>query len=497
LKPTKESNKLRSSPGVERLLQTLTRHGTLESEGSFTVSLNQARSKTARYESSDLARYLLFFVSSGIGSGAGSIHIREDGASYVIEMNGGYIKEEALLSSLADGLKTGDHAPFDMAVAIRGALAFGADSVRVIVTHPSLVSYIWTLTDQDEESAQLPSAPAAISVRLSFIESPFEGARRFLRTLRGYVGQRAEFKHLERFADRSQVPLLVNGQSICRPLHLVPAHHYVQVGEVDRVRCLGSPEKVPENFQWSACLAFKPGRIELIARGISYSGWVESDDFSGYVYHDELNLDLSREGFVEDEVCRRFLAELETLRLAVLNRKAVELADWREATPWFLESVYSECVSGKLNPSSLLAFHSWLAARLGEPIDVEEKESDELIFSCLLIIDQLKERSVFREADMPSKALVARCVQILADRQFDQAHFVLRAIEVLEKIAYHQARVRNYLSLGLTALSNLDDQTEQALPPRNTQGSVKSLWGRNEDETLQISVKALRAFLGR
>jgi hypothetical protein len=58
--------------GVEQLLAELREHGTIDSQGEFTLSLSEARRKLVQYHSSDKARYLLLLLAAGIAAGAGS-----------------------------------------------------------------------------------------------------------------------------------------------------------------------------------------------------------------------------------------------------------------------------------------------------------------------------------------------------------------------------------------------------------------------------------------
>ena len=90
----------RSVQRVDELLHSLREHGTLDSQGEFTVSLSEARRKLKQYHSSEPARYVLLLVSAGFASGGRSAAVTRRDHCLTIRFPGAYLSENELLQAL-------------------------------------------------------------------------------------------------------------------------------------------------------------------------------------------------------------------------------------------------------------------------------------------------------------------------------------------------------------------------------------------------------------
>ncbi len=351
---------------VAQLLASLREHGTIDSEGDFTVSLSAARRKLSQYQSSDSARYLMMAVSGGIAAGASRVRITQGVSSYGLLFPDAYIPEPALLGSFEKPSETSPGS-LDMAMALRGALVQAATSITVEVVDPQCPSYSWTLTPRKEESSSLPpEEQTAVRVRIEFPTSWQERLTGIFRRLKGYAGQPPEIRLLDKCCDHSPVPISVNGISLNRDLFLPVSVVYAAVndpGPYCRVRI----DLKLESEGWRGVLGLRPGKIQLVVHGIAY-GQIEDSGLTGIVFHGGLNRDVSRENMVCDAAFDKLLAELEARRREMLLWSVTDLeriyvhgVDFNVV----LEGLVELALQDELPAESVARATEWLEEKVG------------------------------------------------------------------------------------------------------------------------------------
>ena len=141
---------------VEDLLSALREHGTIDSEGQFTVSLAEARRKLTQYHSSDKARYLLSLVSAGTASGATRIEIISSKTSYKLTFADAYIPEEHLLAAFEGTQGPETHAAAEeLVLGLQGAFANDANRVALSVRSLKQRCFLWEMTADGDESKSI------------------------------------------------------------------------------------------------------------------------------------------------------------------------------------------------------------------------------------------------------------------------------------------------------------------------------------------------------
>ncbi|MCA9781532.1 MAG: hypothetical protein KC800_32665, partial [Candidatus Eremiobacteraeota bacterium] len=419
----------------------------------FTLSLSRARAKMAEFGSSDPARYLVSVLSGGIGGGAVCVRVRDAGAAISIWMEGGHFREEQLLAALESSVGSEYDGALDLILGCRGALKNSAESVEIFVRGTDRPGYRWLLQQDSEESEALPEARLdGIEVEIRFKESVVERIGRFFRSLRGYVGQRVEFRLVERLMDHSPVPIYLDGERIDRPFFLPTSPLELEIGSRSSIPFSQAPMNFETRSSWSGGLACRAGRISIVVRGV-VCGTVESDDFSGVVYHDSMGLDLTREKIVEGAEATRFLAELEEVRLDMLSRLALALPHRGDRElPWFFGDLFPVLVEQDVPEKVRAAVMNWIRAS-----EVREASVDALLEAGVHLVLSGR-HSEFR---LEERWLLERCAAELR-RSPDTLHWSPLTLDFYQKVWPRETLVRGYLLLGMGAVHEQRGRPEQA-----------------------------------
>jgi hypothetical protein len=302
--------------GVEQLLAELREHGTIDSQGEFTLSLSEARRKLVQYHSSEQARYLLLLLSAGTAAGATSLTVRQSAHFCRLEMPGAYLPESALLSAF-DG-QTPQAAASDLVLGLQGAFLCRAERVEVKAQRPG-ESFLWTMERDSEQSVPIDFEGAVgIEISLHYKQGVVDKLRGVLGRLRGYAARSPEARLIDAYCDRSLIPIIYNDERSDRPLFLPP-------GALAQVGDLGDKKlEFKTNFQlhlegWRGVLALGAGAVQIVIHGVAYCQ-IEDLGLAGTVYHDGLERDLSREKVVRDQTYDQLVADLEKVRVDLCNR---------------------------------------------------------------------------------------------------------------------------------------------------------------------------------
>ena len=437
---------------VSQLLESLREHGTIDSQGEFTVSLVQASRKMQKYHSSEPARYFLLFVAAGLASGASSVEITEVDSSIVLKVPEAYVEETRLLATRGGETQPGHDAALDLTLGIQGALAFGAQQVQITASHPEKSGYCWTFNGREDVTALLQEpAEKSLEVIIKFPESRVEKIARLFRNLRGYVSQRAEFRLIEKYCDLSRRPIRLKHEIICRDFHLERAPAYIKVGHLDNIFWLTEPTQV-QGYAWSGALSAGAGEINLVVNDVTY-GRLKHPHFSGIVYHDGLKLDISRESVVHDQIYQDLGSDLEEIRFHWYEKLSHKLMNDESDFSWLLPELYVACVTRKVSDDCRLRVlqRCQLLAQIdGEKSPIDSDKLSSQLLNLGLRIDRLGILpTLMRTTD---EALLPAASEVFFSLDKRGIEFLHAIIDYYRVRSPSHTLPRGYLLLGMGAI---------------------------------------------
>lgn len=298
------------------LLENLQAEGVVDSAGAFTVSLAEARRKLKDFRSENPARFLTLIVSAGIAAGADSCVVRQDQFGTQIDFPGAYLAEEELVSGY-QGLFSGQSSPRsqDLVLGFQDAFALDTQHIEVEIWHPTEPSYRWKIQPQQEESEPLPQqAEAFMQIRLVSQEKSLTNrVKSFFNRGGGYLEMSPESRMLDARAEHALIPISVNDNLVTRDIFLPESPASALVGELPSVHTSSPAVLTYAGSHWKAALALAEGKIVFVLRGLSYE-YPKQMGLSGFVYCDELKLDLSHEQIVQDPVFQHLVDSLQELK---------------------------------------------------------------------------------------------------------------------------------------------------------------------------------------
>ena len=446
--------------GVDQLLAELREHGTIDSQGEFTLSLSEARRKLVQYHSSERARYLLLLLSAGTAAGASCLRVEQTATLCRLEMPGAHIPEGALLAAFADPARPSAVAgASDLVLGLQGAFHFRAVRVEVKAQKPG-ESFVWTLLPQSEQSHPIDSGgETGLEITLHFQPGVTEKLRGMLGWLRGYAAMTSEARLIDQYCDRSLVPITYNGERSDRPLFLPPLTVLARVGELGDKRLEFLPDCALSGYCWRGVLALGPGVVQIVIHGVAYCQ-IEDLGLAGTVYHDSLERDLSREKIVRDRLYDQLLTELEEAKLELFNRLVGKLSqvEWTSLSQQLPDLVFLFLTRG-LNSENRQLLWEWMEA------SYQEREGSDLVFerSARGLIDLMM--SLLEDVGARQRVLnllLADCGDGLRERLQNMPKKLDVAYQLFQ--AYHpeETLVLGYLLLGLGAVHSVEGRTNES-----------------------------------
>jgi hypothetical protein len=344
---------------VEALLRSLREHGTIDvQEGSFTLSLSEARRKLIQYQSSNPRRYLVMVVAGFQAAGATRITISRNEFRYTLSAPGAFISEEALTQALAGrGNEQEYPGVSDLALGMRLAFKCDCEQIRFTQNCVGKSGYSWELSEQGEtNSSGEPSSHISQVLELSFVPTWKRRATGLFQFLGGYVGKNEEIRLVVRHCDRSRIPILLDQEPVHQPL----------IRSESTVRAIVGPEESSsesdlwiKDFDWEGVVELQKGRLEIVRYGVTYAR-LEETGLSGVVWHPNLRLDLSRENILCDRTYESFFYELDQVRGRLFDAFTLELScKPRKVVLQNLHNLVSACVAGN-NPSMTRRVSTWM-----------------------------------------------------------------------------------------------------------------------------------------
>ena len=351
------------SMDVEQLLNSLRSHGTIDpKEGSFTLSLSEARRKLLNYQSSNPRRYLVVMFAGFQAAGADRITLASDWFRYKITALSARVSEQALTEAFAG---RGDEAKHpgvsDLTLSLR--LAFRCECHQLSFSQhvAGEPGYGWTLSGEAEVSVPVaPSRETLQTVELEFRPSWKRRAEGFFRGLGGFVGKNEELRLLVQHCDKSRVPILVDGETIAYDHLEKSSHPRAWVGSE---QASGPYDVLVANLPWEGWLDLEEGRLDIVHHGVTFSR-LEIPGLSGIVWHSGLRLDLSREAILHDAHYEHFLSEVEQVRSRLLKIFSLNLNSRPPEEVWrHLHDLVFLCLD-KMDPNLNRRMNEWMVTQL-------------------------------------------------------------------------------------------------------------------------------------
>lgn len=441
---------------VAQLLDSLRQHGTIDSQGQFTISLAEARRKLTQFRSSNRRRYLLQMVSSGIGAGATRVVVAREPGGYRLGMPGAYFPESELLGSFSRSLADSESAT-DLVLGLQAAFAEGAEAVQVTISHPREASYLWDLRAATESSRPARPGEKSMEIKVAFPRSLGERVRGFF-GLRGYAGQPEELRILEQMCDHSRIPILIGDETLNRPAFFAKQSVVGKIGEFDMQVAGGCHVWPLPARDWTGLLAPGSGSVILVVCGVNL-GQVLDCGLQGVVHHDGLARDLTREGLLQDERYERLLKELEEVRLTLLEQSMQHIQTLPPVTvAELLGSAAAAFFQEQLSRPAGEKLVRWLAARHGTADLGSAAPCDQLV--TLL-------RRIASTGDCPDlppveRILLEACAWAMEHQGRETPQLFETTKRELERAQPGETLMPGYLLLGLGAFFSAQGQESVA-----------------------------------
>ena len=430
---------------VDQLLTSLREHGTVDSEGSFTIGLTEARAKLRQYQSSERGRYILHLISGGVAAEAEYVRIEREGERLRLVFSGAYTDEEALAQAFGGTLTTSDTGADDLALGIRGALAEGAEAVGLLVEHPEKQGFWWRIDSKGEERGTHSSSQApSLALDLKFPLSWKERLSGILAGLRGYTGSNAEERLVQEFCDHSLVPVELRGQRVDRPLFLPDSAVGIRIGGA--VGGIPSPDLnlELENVRGVLCLA--RGKVQIIIRGVAYCE-MEETGYSGFLHCSGLQRDATREKVVRNAAYHALEQRLAELKADALELLALKLPDLKfEVVDPYLHELSALQLHEELSPEAGQNLQAWME----EKLSTEELETVPRHAAGIFRLYQMVRVEFYGKKPIEVEIL-RRCAAALRTGHANTEKRLLKTLEALRITEPKLALLHGYLLLGLGA----------------------------------------------
>ena len=300
---------------LDEHLSELRADGDYDSTGQFTVAFTRASRVMGLYSCFDPYRYILWVVSGALGRGTSRIDIVERKSILELRLEGFYALPDRLTASLSSLQKapyaTHEH---EFVMGLAGAMTGHNDRVELEVVSPTRASYSWSLTPDEEHFEPLARGPSRALLRI--YKTPldlFSVARRWLKGLGGYAELGPECRWIDSKCEFAQTPIYIDGQQVNRQYYPPGAASALVVGDFPKESLVYFEllELKAKAFE-SAVLTPGGGVVNFVVRGIVYLGPTNLG-VSGLVYCDNLRLDISRQGVVENFAYHALITELKSM----------------------------------------------------------------------------------------------------------------------------------------------------------------------------------------
>ncbi len=340
---------------VAELIHAFQSEGILDSEGSFTVSLSQARAKLRDFRSSDDSRFLLHLVAACHGAGAKRIAIQRSPSRLHLNAPGAHFSEAELIEAYSHFFRLQHQtATSELVMGTVMVQALGAEELSLLSRQHEGPSFRWRLEEARECSEEAPSG----DTRFEF-EARFGGALSawLLGLLSAETGWR-DCQWLEQLCSLSRLPISVNGRPLNRPLPDNGSPVLLLRGSNLPLQAEGPRVLEEAEGDYATALAPGSGPLYLVVRGVQYPG--PKVNLVGVVYCDRLRLDLALEQVVQDSVYDELVEELKRRFDDLLCACDLEQAGPQWARP-YLARLVQLAGQGRIGIAGVILLADWLA----------------------------------------------------------------------------------------------------------------------------------------
>ena len=439
---------------IDELLNSLRDHGTIDSEGSFTVSLSEARRKLTDFHSSDKQRFLILLVSGGTAAKASEIEIEQTDRLMTILFRRAYLPEAALLGAF-EGQQDNEHseAATDLILGLKSAFANDIERIEVEVTHPTESSYYWDMRPDGEETQNKPSAGQGPRILLSLHAriGVLDKARGFFRRLRGHVGMPPAVKLVDQYCDHSLIPISYKGQPLHRPYFSPRAQLHGVLGSLPDSFPRPSPNLEISQSQWSGVLSLTPGKVQVVIHGVAYCQ-IGSTGLAGLVYHNGLRRDLSREKIVRDEAFANFLSKLNQIKDHLFEQLALQLNEIQDGShDHHMAELVIRFLTSQVSRQARKSIWDWMmraTTRLRPDIPANSFTAN--VHGLMLCFEELEPAEDSRAEVL--RGILAFSSDALDERQSSVVPVLKLAQGLFEKRSGDHSLIRGYLQLGIGAM---------------------------------------------
>lgn len=402
---------------VADYIQAFQAEGILDSEGSFTVSLSQARAKLRHFRSSDDSRFLLHLVAASHGAGAERISVTRSPSRVHLSAPGAHFTEDALIAAYTNFFRLQHQTPAsELVMGAVMAQALEAEELSLLCRRDG-PSFRWCLEKVEECSEEVSGgAPLfELEVRFGSVLSAW-----LVGLLSGETSWR-DCQWLEDFCSLSRVPISINGRSLNRPVILTGSPVVLCRGANLRVEAQGARVVEESEEGYAAALAPGSGPLYLVVRGVQYPG--PKVNLVGVVYCDRLRLDLTLEQLVQDSIYNDLVEELKRRFDDLLCACDLEQAGPEWARP-YMSRLVQLAVQGRIGIQGSTLLADWLQEEAPNEID---QAYDELSLLSDVVRFYESEGSLASHREIPQRAY-SRARRLVSEAR--------RSLELVDRCAW-------------------------------------------------------------
>lgn len=338
--------------------------GEYDSEGHFTLNVKKASFKLDAYGGNSPTDYILEFVDAGMQTLPIEMRVETELASLSLSFKDASFRVESP--------KLGSHESPEEMLRSRFHLplrrAFSADVLKLEVEQAFKdgVGHRTIFTTKGSQSSEIaPAEQSEIRMVFAFKPNWKRTLKHRLGRLRGALCLSPECRTIQRKCEFSKIPVVINGQKINHSPTLPNALFHARVGELEADAKIAEDALVVSGKDWTGAFALTHGDIQVIAHNVTASS-IPGLGMSGYLYHDELHLDISQKGLVRDANFEALLTELQEVKFAMLEELALNVKDiyLGSALP-YLDELTKLANQKILSPRATELYIDWMKSRVG------------------------------------------------------------------------------------------------------------------------------------
>lgn len=341
---------------LDSLLQELASEGTRESSGTFGIDDSRARELLAQFQLVDPYLYIVELLQAAHLMGASQIDVRCDADELWFEWDGESWTHDELSELGVTALRAGTHerALWHIAVAASALRKTQPRTLR-LTSQGAHGGFVVDLLAGDDAGAQELSAEATTVRHQFYVRERFR-MEHVVEFVEKFKLPLPEVRLLRKHARFSDVPILVNGESVHQGLALPDWAGPVHAFEHEGVRGVIGASLTARNATFH--MVQNGALIRTIERPTKYAPLVAVIEDNG------LKRDLSLGSFVQDERWDWLFGEVlgNEIRHALFEATRPLAREW----PWWTEPLYMTLIQERNRAGGIAPLHSAELKLLGE-----------------------------------------------------------------------------------------------------------------------------------